>query len=65
MNENRGGCPTTKHGKMTSTASGIPYPCETCTNPNCKGQACSRWALWYKAKWRDLRKAAGVKSFYV
>lgn len=61
---NGGGCPrTVLVSALGPAADGTAYPCDVCTLPehHCSGASgCKRWRKWFRAKWRDLRQAAGI-----
>lgn len=65
MRETVVGCPKTKVGALTPAANGTAYPCDVCALPegHCSGASwCKRWRKWFRAKWRDLRQAAGMEG---
>ena len=62
MRETAIGCPKTKVGALTPAANGTSYPCEGCEKTCWGGKACNDWRSWYRAKWRDLRQAAGMEG---
>jgi hypothetical protein len=44
-------------------------PCDVCTRvvdpEKCSGLGCYPWYVWFKDKWRDIRKAARMKGYNV